>query len=333
MKTLNNEIEIHRNESFAIDKTIANRDGTPYVISCKLKNPYFLLAVSSTRFNRDDRYMYNKWLELEDIPRFLSTVPYNIKSIYGPTHDFNDISSLTTLSILGQPMPVAEDESTNVTIGNTTYNVFKVGEIYKFVNGTTIVYSELLDPVKVIVDVNNVSHNCEQKVMLGYIPTYFHVSTSTADFFREYLFIANFNGESVYFYPEDGILYKETTDSIDARYWSHESNSWVPYKLRIVTQFQTDVTSDWIEQNYLYSITLVGGELMQDFLVQACQDKGIDPTSLTLDQMYAALVEAEYEFPKYFKYDKERALATIEDAIPILTPTKLIVKSDLHGGL
>lgn len=81
MKTFNNEIVIQRGESFTIDKFIENLDGSPYIISKELNNPYFLLTVSTTKYAQTNRYVKNYWLKLDKFPRFLSTQPIDLLSI------------------------------------------------------------------------------------------------------------------------------------------------------------------------------------------------------------------------------------------------------------
>lgn len=84
MQTFNNEIVIHRNETFTIDKTVKNKDGSPYCISSELNNPFFLISISTTRYYQQDRYVRNYWLNIDDdnfVPRFKSTIPVDLHSI------------------------------------------------------------------------------------------------------------------------------------------------------------------------------------------------------------------------------------------------------------
>ena len=78
MKTYNNEIVVRRNETFSIDKYVVNRDGSPYIVSSRIENPYFLLTVASSKYEQTDRYVLNKWLSLTNQPRFTSTIFENI---------------------------------------------------------------------------------------------------------------------------------------------------------------------------------------------------------------------------------------------------------------
>lgn len=78
MKTYNNELIVYRGEVFTIDKYIVNKDGSPFIISNKLQNPYFLLTIGSDLYKPE--YVYNKWLEIgSNQPRFKSTVPVEIQ--------------------------------------------------------------------------------------------------------------------------------------------------------------------------------------------------------------------------------------------------------------
>ena len=43
MQVLRNELKVYRGENFTIDKLLKNRDGSPYIISNELQNPYWLI--------------------------------------------------------------------------------------------------------------------------------------------------------------------------------------------------------------------------------------------------------------------------------------------------
>lgn len=81
MQVRNNEITVFRGETWTMSKIIQNKDGSPYIINSRLKNPYWLITVSSSRYEQPNRYVLNKWLELKDFPRFEITQPVNLKSI------------------------------------------------------------------------------------------------------------------------------------------------------------------------------------------------------------------------------------------------------------
>jgi hypothetical protein len=81
MRTLNNEIIVHKGDSFTVDKIIKNKDGSPYIISNKLNNPYFLITVADSKYAQSNRYVKNYWLDLTEFPRFLCTQPVDLFSI------------------------------------------------------------------------------------------------------------------------------------------------------------------------------------------------------------------------------------------------------------
>ena len=103
MKTFNNEIHVHKGEAFCIDKLIENKDGSPYIISNQLSNPYFVISVSTTRYTQQNRYIKQYWLSLANFPRFYSTKAINIRELYmsneegaTPCNSFDDIILNTT---------------------------------------------------------------------------------------------------------------------------------------------------------------------------------------------------------------------------------------------
>ena len=80
MKLRGNEMICHRGETFTMDRTIVNRDGSPFIVSSQYANPYVLITVASTRYNTEDNYKVNWWLDLSKLPRFLYTRPKKIYS-------------------------------------------------------------------------------------------------------------------------------------------------------------------------------------------------------------------------------------------------------------
>lgn len=182
MKTFNNEIVVHRNEVFTIDKIIQNKDGSPYVISKELSNPYFLLTVSTTRYSQKDRYVKNYWLNLLNFPRFNST-------------QCIDLHSIKTSSA-----------------------------------GTDIKYNDFSDVV----------------------PT------------SDYLLSGYISGQYVEFDADDAVFFVNNNGIKTYKYYNVSSNKWLVYNCRLIKQFSNDDTKDWVEQSYVYSITLVSGELATD---------------------------------------------------------------------
>lgn len=84
----NHELTVRRGETFTLDKLVQNRDGSPYIISSEMRNPYFLLTVSSTLYENENGYVYHAWLPVAE-PRFYCTVPVRI-------NDFTDVDGKQT---------------------------------------------------------------------------------------------------------------------------------------------------------------------------------------------------------------------------------------------
>lgn len=115
MQVHNNEITVHRGETFVVSKIIKNRDDSPYIVSSKLANPYWLLTVVSSRYNQTNRYVLNKWLDLKNQPRFEFTKPVKVDEGI----DFDDFQL---------PAGYEGDE----TLGYANIAVFTDGVQYKY---------------------------------------------------------------------------------------------------------------------------------------------------------------------------------------------------------
>lgn len=183
-----NEMTVYRGETFTIDRTIVNRDNSPFIVSSEYNNPYILLTITSTKYNQENRYLANWWLDLTDLPRFPNTVVKEISSVNSASEYADD-----------EPMQFV-------------YHDNKTGK---------------------------------------------------------YQYLKEYNvGEDALF--ED-------------------------YEFRIIHAFTHDITKDWVEQTYLYSIRLVAGRKTDEK-----SNRPIDSFDVVQD---------------------------------ILTPTKMNVLSDLNGGL
>lgn len=210
MQVHNNSIIVQRGESWTMSKKIMNKDGSPYIVSSELQNPYWLVTVTSAIYEQKDRYVLNKWLNLNGFPRFKHTQPIELAK-YG----------------------------------------------LKFTDNTLP-----------FIDLDGDGENDD------------------------------FTGDETSGYANIAIFYEKDLDGVTSyKYWEYINNiegnyegQWVSYECPIVTSFTKEITSQWKEQNYFYSITLVAGR------------------------------ESDGEYP-----------IIIDDSFPILTSTKLSVKSNLKG--
>lgn len=221
MKVFNNEISVHRGETFSMDKVIQNKDGSPYIVSRRLKNPCVLVSVSTTRYAQDERYKLNKWLRLTN-KLFDSTEPFDLKS-------------LTT-----EP------------------------------NGTTSKYPNGFSDIK----------------------TY-----TTEGEYAPYIAYGYIGDNLVIYDYNDCVFYVEDDEGVrDYRYWDYNANGWAKYEFRITCPFTQAETSQWIEQSYVYSITLVSGEWNDN------------------------------------REEKDPPFSSFDSVQPLLIPTKLSVLSSINGG-
>lgn len=187
-----------RGETFTIDRTVVNRDGSPFIVSSEYENPYILISVASTKYNQQNRYLVNWWLSLDDL--------------------------------------LSQDGSK--------------GMMPRFPNTR----------VKEINSINNTSEYANDEPM-----EFVYHDKQTG----EYKYLKEYNvGETALF--ED-------------------------YEFRIIHSFTHDITKDWVEQSYVYSIRLVAGTKSDN--------------------------------------NSTRPIDTFDVVQDILLPSKLTVLSDLNGGL
>ena len=114
MQLKGNEMTVTRGETFTIDRTIVNRDGSPFVISSEWNNPYILITVSSSSYNQENRYVLNVWLSLKDVHTFHNTTILEAKSgnveyiLNGESIHLSEISSGALYSYNGKYIYLSE---------------------------------------------------------------------------------------------------------------------------------------------------------------------------------------------------------------------------------
>lgn len=258
MKVFNNEITIHRGETFSMDKVVQNKDGSPYIVSNKLANPCVLIAVSTTRYAQDERYKLNKWLRLAETEK-VQTQTGEIQVITTPL--------LAKLFKSTEPF----DLMSLMTEAN--------GTILKYPNGFTDITER-----KYATDDSGSPLLDENGNKIGY-----------------YIAEGWLGTKHVYYDYDDCVFYVEDDEGVrDYQYWDltadNDKGGWVQYEFRIICPFTQAETSQWIEQSYVYSITLVSGEWNNN---------------------------REENEPPFVSFDSVQ---------PLLIPTKLSVLSSINGG-
>lgn len=91
METFLNQIRIQQGEDWTFDKKISS-SSTEYIpfIVTKRDNPYFVITVASTKFEKNNRYVESYWLKYTG-PMFVQGVPYNLGELSSVPTSYNDL--------------------------------------------------------------------------------------------------------------------------------------------------------------------------------------------------------------------------------------------------
>lgn len=222
MKLIGNDIIIYRGENFTIDRSVINRDGSPFVVSSRLLNPYILVTVSTDKREQTNRYIKNWWLDASNYP---------------PRFEHTQIQKISSFpSSLPSTMEV---------------------------------------------------------------------------------------GDAVY---TDGRSYKYWNDKVTPA-------GWTDYQFRIVKQFSSDETNKWISQNYTYSVSLVSGTSLKDFLRKLCERYQVISDDNVVDMYNKLTAHDQVELNALLQdIDLTKPLYEYSSIVPIVPPSKLTVISNIKGG-
>ena len=140
------------------------------------------------------------------------------------------------------------------------------------------------------------------------------------------------NGKLVSSISENHAVFYNSLEPGKYKYWSEDK--WVDYECRVVCPFVSGDTKTWSAQKYYYTIQLVTGIDMREYLVT--QYSELHPESYQqigdLDniELYNSL-KKDVVFPEDF--DVTQPLAITSDSIPILSPTSIKVISYMQGDV
>lgn len=243
MESFGHERRVRQGEDWNLDITLSasNREYIPFIVSSQRNNPFFVVTIASTKYEKNFRYVRSWWNSVDNlnIPTFYQTTP----RYYG------ELSELPT-----DPSAI-EGES-----AETRY-------LYQYT-----LASDAID------------------ITVGHKPYYY--------------FYFDYSGE--------------TPVRIDN------------YSCRLRFNFPSSVTAEWTGQNYLYQITLVSGQLMQDRLNEIYDF--YKPVDWPKDNIEAQYKYVKIQYPKELQpdIDIDSPLGYIEIPEPILQPTKLEVFNNLR---
>lgn len=88
METFGNDIEIQQGEDFNMDVVLSasNVEYIPFLISSKRANPYFVVTVASTKYEKNMRYVQSWWnnpLDTQKLETFIQTTPFYLSKYNG----------------------------------------------------------------------------------------------------------------------------------------------------------------------------------------------------------------------------------------------------------
>lgn len=131
----NNDITIYRGEQFTIDYNIVFPDGSPFIVSNEMSNPYFLISLSTHK--GENQEVFNYWLPVSK--KFQYTKPLDIQdfkisstSTIGIYEKFDDITLPMGNFYLNGQYVTAVQESAAV------YSNSKEPGVYKYISGKSL---------------------------------------------------------------------------------------------------------------------------------------------------------------------------------------------------
>lgn len=207
MRVYADRIQVERGEEWTYDVYFQNRDGSPYIVSNQLTNPYILVTIASSKYTQNGRYIANFWNKVtEAYHTFYCTQPIELSGITMPTPE-EGLSREIQLDI----------QAKHQTFG--TYAVYK---------------------------------------------------------------------------------WVDTNGAAQYKRWNDDTAAYEDYDFHFVMTFPTDITNQWIEQNYVFGVKLVAGTANADYNSEV---------------------------------DGSRPIATFDGVQVLVAPMQLIVTSNIAGSL
>lgn len=92
METFGNDIEIQQGENFNMDVVLSasNQEYIPFIVSSERKNPYFIVTVASTKYEKNMRYVDSWWndpLSIQKLETFIQTTPFSLGELVQAPQD------------------------------------------------------------------------------------------------------------------------------------------------------------------------------------------------------------------------------------------------------
>lgn len=136
------------------------------------------------------------------------------------------------------------------------------------------------------------------------------------------------NGLYVKYNIDDAVFYIEYEDGHREYKYMKHGYGWMPYECRLIKIFTNADTSEWVEQSYVYNISLVSGSSTALILRDLCMSNHIayspDASALELYELLKANgieVDINIDIP----------LQTFDVMMPIVRHSKISVHSNIKG--
>jgi hypothetical protein len=349
METNRHAIKAHRGETFTIDKVLRNKDGSPYIISNEIKNPYLLISVVDASHSQENRFFRNYWLDLQNYPRFTLNRPLDSSEISGWSREskFPDkqvigsllFDVLSECTILGTFDSVSKgvagtlvwrDSLTKSQIdltSNTVYPFVFTSNGTRFnsikVESSTVELKMYYDDVLVLVINKEGNHWQSESYM-----------RMTVNIVSDDMFVT-INSNIYAIGPEFAVV----KDGDDYLYWDGD---WIPYECRFIKTFLSYDTQDWTAQQYSYSMQLAYGIKNRDYLTTLADEYNIkysrsasedglnNKPYMSNTELYRELCKLGYTFS--VNYDPESPICNIS-TVSILPASELVILNYAQGGV
>lgn len=260
MQVFKDEIQITRGENCTYDTIVKNNDNSPYLISSKLVNPYWLITIATGKYYEHGRAVFNYWLPIPKrtvtnikLFRPLSTANFGVADPWYSSYNILDDESKKML-----PMRVGDYIVDNkgrigiiTSVGDNTFNfelATELGEASTYNSD----YEEpnrfyVTKPIEIMAD--TISDN---------VAPYDLFDTKTK--------------AEIYKLVAEGIVSPDIDDyslfyldAYDRKFYYWNGQEYKEYSgTNLIIHFNTLDTLTWVEQEYNFSIKVVDGVLKDD---------------------------------------------------------------------
>lgn len=285
MRQLGSTIECYRGEAFTVRREFVDTDGTPLIISNKLRNPYIRFTVKSNTHKIEGDYVKNYWIDVSNYQKYVfsDTIAiddfncYNIK-----TDKPESIMYRVASESLPQPDPSYELDKNKycrkwaARSSGSTIPILKVYiPVTRLDNYVFRVDCKYVGTMYAAVDYTPENDNPNWSMNVGDAGQEIIVDVTRFPSDVKYIAmntVREFSSAYIRLYslkylPKENYIYYKT-DGMVREYYTYDFSleDWKPYNFSIIRKFINADTKMWRGGIYQYEIALCSGELMTDWL-------------------------------------------------------------------